>query len=131
MRLHVPLMIGTLLIAGCGSRTEGDYKPSRTAARDALAAGLTAWKEGKAAADVASAKGSPVVHFADFQWTARKRLTNFRLLDETPTLEGSTQIFRVELELAGEKPQSVEYYVVGIDPLWVMRDRDYQQTSMQ
>lgn len=40
-------------------------------------------------------------------------------------------MFRVELELAGEKPQTAEYYVVGIDPLWVMRDRDYQQTSMQ
>jgi hypothetical protein len=119
-----------LLACGCG-KTESDYQPSPTAAHDALTAGLTAWKEGKAPADLASAPGPPVVRFADYQWTAKKRLANFRLLDETPTLEGSTQKFRVELELAGEKPQTTEYYVVGIDPLWIMRDRDYQQTSMQ
>lgn len=130
MRFCVALILGTLLACGCG-KTETDYKPTATAARDALTAGLTAWKEGKAAADLASAKGPPVVHFADYQWRGGKRLANFRVLDETPTLEGSTQMFRVELEVAGEKPQSAEYYVVGIDPLWIMRDRDYQQTSMQ
>jgi hypothetical protein len=131
MRLYATLIIGTLLACGCGGNTESDYKPSPTAARDALTAGLTAWKEGQPAGEQASAKGPPVVHFADFQRTAGKRLTNFRLLDETPTLEGSTQVFRVHLEVAGEKPQESQYYVVGIDPLWIMRDRDYQQTSMQ
>lgn len=130
MRWYVPLIIGTLAACGCG-KTESDYKPTSNVARDALTAGLNAWKEGKAAADLASAQGPPVVHFADYQWSAGKRLTSFRLLDETPTLEGSTQVLRVELELAGEKPQAAEYYVVGIDPLWIMRDRDYQQTSMQ
>jgi hypothetical protein len=130
MRLYAPLIIATLLVCGCG-KSESDYKPSPTAARDALIAGLTAWQEGKAAGDLASAQGPPVIHFADFQWTAGKRLTSFRLLDEAPTLEGSTQMFRIELELAGEKPQTAEYYVVGINPLWIMRDRDYQQSSMQ
>jgi hypothetical protein len=130
MRLFVPLIIAAPLVCGCG-KTVNDYKPTPTAARDALAAGLTAWKEGKSSADLASAQGPPVIRFADFQWSEGKRLTSFRLLDETPTLEGSTQMFRVELELSGAKPQSAEYYVVGIDPLWIMRDRDYQQMSMQ
>jgi hypothetical protein len=131
MRFYVTLILGTLLACGCGGKTENDYKPTATAARDALSAGLTAWKEGKGAADVAAASGPPVIRFADYQWTGGKKLASFRVLEETPTLEASTQRFRVELELAGEKPQAVEYYVVGIDPLWIMRDRDYQQTSMQ
>jgi len=130
MRLYLTLILGTLLACGC-SKTESDYKPTAIAARDALTAGLNAWKEGKAATDLVSAQGPPVVHFADYQWSGGKRLSNFRVLDEAPKLEGSTQMFHVELELAGEKPQAVEYYVVGIDPLWIMRDRDYQQTSMQ
>jgi hypothetical protein len=124
------MIIATLLACGCG-KTVNDYKPTPTAARDALTEGLTAWKEGKSAADLASSQEPPVVRFADYQWSGGKRLTSFRLLDEEPTLEGSTQMFRVELELAGETPQAAEYYVVGIDPLWIMRDRDYQQTSMQ
>jgi hypothetical protein len=124
------MIIVVLLACGCG-KTVNDYKPTPTAARDALTEGLIAWKEGKSAADLASAKEPPIVRFADYQWSGGKRLTSFRILDEEPTLEGSTQMFRVELELAGEKPQAAEYYVVGIDPLWIMRDRDYQQTSMQ
>ena len=131
MRLCLPLTIVALCVCGCG-RSESDYKPSPTAARDTLTAGLTAWQEGKPAGDLPPAgKGQPQVHFVDYQWSAGKRLASFKMLDETPALDGSTQMFRVELELAGEKPQEAKYYVVGIDPLWVMRDRDYEQTSMQ
>ena len=131
MRWYITLMVGMLLAStGCG-KTESDYKPTVTVARDVLTAGLAAWKEGEAATEWASTQGPPTVHFTDFQWSQGRKLINFQLLEEEPTLEGSTQRFRAELELAGEKPQQAEYYVVGIDPLWIMRDRDYQQTSMQ
>jgi hypothetical protein len=136
MRFPTPFVVITSLVAavflcGCGN-SESDYKPSPTSAHDALTTGLTAWTEGKPAGELpAAAKGQPAIHFADYQWTAGKRLAKFQVLDESPTLEGSTHMFRVQLELAGEPPQQAEYYIVGIDPLWVMRDRDYRQTSMQ
>jgi len=126
------LICGLALVCGCGGNTEGDYKPAETTARDALAAGLTAWKEGKPAGELPAAEqGAPAIRFSDFQWAAGKKLKDYRILDESPTLEGSTQMFHVQIEVAGEKAQNTEYYVVGIDPLWVMRDRDYRQTSMQ
>jgi hypothetical protein len=130
MRYWVLLLL-SILALGC-SKSHSDYKPSPTAARDALAAGLTAWSQGKPAGELpAAAAGQPRIHFADFQWSSGKRLQSFKLLEDTPTLKDSTQVFKVHLELAGEKPQDAEYYVVGIDPLWVMRDRDYRQTSME
>jgi hypothetical protein len=130
--MRLPLLTLTVAsvltcITGCG-RSHSDYKPSATSARDALSAALTAWSEGKAPVQATS---KPAVQFGDFQHSAGKRLKSFALLEQEPTLKGSTQVFRVHLELEGEKPQDVEYYVVGIDPLWILRDRDFRQTSME
>jgi hypothetical protein len=131
MRSLLLILIASLLL-GCGGRQHADYKPSETIARDALMAGLTAWSKGKPAGALPPKKqGQPTIQFSDFQWTAGKKLSSFKLLDETPTLQESTQIFKVHLELAGEKPQDVEYFVVGIDPLWVMRDKDHRSGNME
>lgn len=129
---YLLLLIGILLTIGCGGRSQNDYRPAETSAREALVAGLTAWQEGKPAGSLPpAAKGQPTIQFADFQWTAGKKLKTYKVLDETPTQEGGAHKFRAHLEVEGENPQDVEYYIVGIDPLWIMRDRDYQQSSMQ
>jgi hypothetical protein len=129
---YLLFLIVLSLAMGCGNRSLSDYEPAETSARETLVAGLTAWQEGKPAGTLPSvAKGQPTVQFADFQWTANKKLKTFKVLEEAPTLEGSTHKFRAHLEIEGESPQDVDYYIVGIDPLWIMRDRDYQQSSMQ
>jgi hypothetical protein len=128
--LTLLLLLASLL--GCGNNQASDYKPHETAAREALTRGLTVWKEGGTAGELpALESGEPVVQFVDYQWTTGKRLKNFTLLDETPTLQDSTLKFRVRLEVEGSQPTDTEYYINGIDPLWILRDKDYHQSSMQ
>jgi hypothetical protein len=131
MRNLILLLLLTLLL-GCGNNQTSDYKPPEAAARDALTRGLTAWKDGGAAGALpAPATGQPAVQFVDYQWTAGKRLKNFTVVDQTPTLQDSTHKFLVRLEVEGEQSVDAEYYINGIDPLWILRDKDYQQASMQ
>ena len=120
------------LLVGCGNNQTSDFKPPAAAAREALTQGLTAWQAGAAAGAIpAPASGQPMVQFVDFQWTAGKRLKNFTIVDEPPTLQDSTHKFLARLEVEGEPPADTEYYINGIDPVWVLRDKDYQQSSMQ
>jgi hypothetical protein len=126
------LLVLLTLFLGCGNNQTSDYKPPETVAREALIRGLTAWKEGKTAGELsAPAMGQPAVQFVDYQWNAGKRLKNFTLADEPPTLQDSTRKFRVRLEVEREQPTDAEYYINGIDPLWILRDKDYHQASMQ
>lgn len=131
MRNLTLLLLLTLLL-GCGNNQTSDYKPPEAGAREALTRGLTAWKEGGKAGTLPSpGGGQPAVQFVDYQWTAGKRLKSFTVVEETAAVEGSTHKFRVRLEMEGEPPSDAEYYVNGIDPLWIMRDQDYQHSSMQ
>jgi len=136
MKCNVSILLpfaGILLVAalsGCGGRATSDYKPSETSARDALTTALTAWKEGKTP-DVAAQQGHRTMQFGDFDRAAGKRLKAYQILSDEPKQDGSAQAFRVWLELEGEAAKEVEYFVVGLDPLWILRDRDYHQASMQ
>lgn len=115
-------------IAGCGSSGDASYKPNATAAKDALTAALTAWRSGGAMAPVKLASGV-AVQPQDSDWKAGKKLTKFAIGEEKPTADGPTQI-EVQLTLAGNpQPIGATYFVVGRDPLWVFRDRDYQHAT--
>jgi hypothetical protein len=120
----------TPLLLGCGPK-ESDYRPTPDAARTALTEALQGWTQGKKMNERAPDAKGPQHNCVDFQWTAGKRLKSFSLLDENPTLMASTQMFRVRLELEGEQPQEVEYYVVGKGDFWIMRDRDYRTLGME
>jgi hypothetical protein len=128
---HARHLLCTIAIAaaasGCG-RKDSDYLPAADAAKQSLLAALTAWSEGK---PPSSSDTTPKRQFADFQQAAGKRLKSFRLLDEQSTVEASNQVFRVEIVVEGHRTEEVKYHVVGIDPLWIIRDRDFKQASME
>jgi hypothetical protein len=115
--------LALVVIAGCGRRTP-DYTPSLQTATDALRRGLQAWKDGLAAGEVRGS-ANPLIHVTDTGRKPGQTLTDYRILGETPGSAGRT--FAVTLQLANPVEEiRTRYIVVGIDPLWVFRQEDYE-----
>jgi hypothetical protein len=116
------------ITSGCGSSDENAYLPDEEAGRQALETALSAWRDGKPMSLI-QVPDSAAVQPQDSDWKSGKKLSSFSIVKEIPTTEGAKQ-FSVQLQFQGQ-PAAVEtvYYVVGRDPLWVFRDRDYQRAS--
>jgi hypothetical protein len=117
-----------VLLCGCGSAGQESYVPSESTGRQALESALAAWQSGKPM-DRVEVAGGPAAQPQDSDWKSGKKLANFSVEKELPTTEGPKQ-FAVRLTFQGEtKPVDAVYFVVGRDPLWVFRDRDYQKAT--
>lgn len=112
-------------IAGCGSRTSYErYVPSSSVAREALDEALSAWKRGDPVASLRLKSQDVAIEVSDSQRSAGRRLDDYEIQGEVAA-EGPRS-FAVRLVLKEPKhEQSVRYYLVGIDPLWVFQQRDY------
>jgi hypothetical protein len=123
-----------LLICGCGggARSDQDLIPAEAKARTALETVLTAWQNGQAFGPVAIASGT--AHVVDSEWKAGKKLAGYEIVSAEPA-EGPPR-FAVKLRVQaapGKQPEAkgereVRYVVVGIDPLWIYREDEYQST---
>ena len=115
-------MFSTILAAGgCGKKTL-DYTPSLTSAEDAVRRCMDAWKAGNNAAEVPGT--DPAICISDVGRKPGQRLESYRILGETRGSTGRT--IAVTLNLVNP-PEEVKarYIVVGIDPLQVFRQEDY------
>lgn len=109
-------------MAGCGKKA-ADYTPAVATAEDAVRRGLEAWKQGQPAGEVAGSK--PAIHIVDVGRKPGQTLEGYRILGETSGSSGRT--IAVSLQLANPAEQvKTRYIVVGIDPLWVFRQEDYE-----
>jgi hypothetical protein len=117
------------VFAGCG-RTAESYVPASDDAQASVERALAAWKSGAAAGRIEpAASGQVALQAVDSDWIAGKKLTAYEIVAELPREEGPRR-FTVRLTLAGTSaPIETTYYVVGQDPLWIFRDRDYLQTT--
>jgi hypothetical protein len=114
-----------LLAAGCGDRSANRYVPSEDASRKALEAALTAWRNGQTSPGLIP-DTTPAVQAVDSRWASGQRLESFEVLQEEPG-DGGPRVYSVRLTMSGPgSPQTVRYVVVGITPLWVEREEDYQ-----
>jgi len=122
--MHV-LVFVAITVAGCGGRTRQDYVPKTAAAREALDKALVAWRDGEPPGRI---EGKPAVHVGDTHRRAGQKLAKYEIVGELPSDEGRLFAVRVKLEnpTAEEK---INYLVVGIDPLWVFRQEDYQMVT--
>jgi hypothetical protein len=111
-----------LAFTGCGCSRPNPYIPSSEAAVQALTAVLDSWKNGQAMESIATP--SAVVRVADTQRQSGHVLRSYEILGER-SAEGGRR-FAVRLNFAPPAQQlQAQYVVVGLDPLWVFRQEDY------
>ncbi|RLT10449.1 MAG: hypothetical protein DWI22_03735 [Planctomycetota bacterium] len=133
-RLRVLFVI--FLMSGCQEgRTNADFIPSSGQSQEALTVALDAWKAGipsgpvPATSPVIQPSGpvpatSPVIHVTDSSRISGQTLDDYQILGEVPG--NAERCFAVKLKLSNPTAEKRERYViVGIDPLWIFRQEDY------
>lgn len=109
-------------LTGCARKTL-DYTPSLAVAESAVRSGLEAWKSGQSPGEVAGT--SPVIHVTDAGRKPGQTLDDFQILGEVRGSAGRTMAVTLHLSNPSEVIKT-RYIVVGIDPLWVFRQEDYE-----
>lgn len=112
-------------LCGCTGRRDSDYLPPADNARKAVQAALDAWKSGAPHAPLTGDKVA--IHVYDDRWRDGKKLEKFEIGE--PAADESPPRFPVKMQLVGEAEVLVNYLVIGIDPLNVFREEDYQKAS--
>lgn len=114
-------------LAGCGQAPLGHerYVPNAATARDAVDEALAAWKRGEPAGSIKRDSAAANIEVSDSRRKPGQKLVDYQILGEIAA-EGPRS-FAVKLFLENPRQErSVRYYVVGIDPLWVFNQRDYE-----
>ena len=118
-------------ITGCGGGSSvTSFHPKGSLAKTALTAALDAWKSGQEKpGSIPNQK--PAIEVQDSVWGSGRKLKSFVIGEEQTTTDGPPR-FSVELIFA-DKPaaEKTDYVVIGKDPLWVMREKDFQKMSGQ
>jgi hypothetical protein len=126
--LNLSCMLVCVLAVGCSSTTSEDYVPDENAGKRALEIALTAWQKGQPMERIES-PDTPAVQPQETEWKNGRKLASFSIGEERPSTDGPKQ-FAVRLTFQNDsKPVDAVYFVVGKDPLWVFRDRDYQRAT--
>ncbi len=124
----IALLALSALVSGCGEKvTVESFHPEKDLAREALDTALTAWQNGLEKPGVIDT-GEPAVQLVDPAWAAGTKLKSYEVVAESP---GDTPpSFTVKLSLEGAAaPEETTYFVVGIDPLLVMRDSEFNRSA--
>ncbi len=116
------IAILAMMPLACANRTP-NYTPSAPVAEAAVRRALDAWQAGESAGEIPNTQ--PIIHVVDVGRKPGQTLAGYRLLGETRGPTGRT--FAVILNLVDPlKDLKTQYIVVGIDPLWVFRQEDYE-----
>jgi hypothetical protein len=102
------------------------YVPSEAIAREALVSALDAWRRGDSPERVDS--GSRDVQVADTHRQPGQTLADYEILGETAMDGGRRYAVRLRLE-SPAAVQKAHYVVLGIDPVWVFRQEDYDMIA--
>jgi hypothetical protein len=111
-----------LSMPGCSNGTTA--VPTGEVARKALEAALNQWRDGGKPGDLPGT--DPKVEVHDTPWAKGDRLASYEILgEESGTAE---KRFSVRLSLSKpEKVQEVKYHVLGVGPVMIFRDEDYER----
>ena len=127
MRLFAAVSLLSLAV-GCSDRSgPSRFYPSDERARTALEGALSAWQQGLPTGELPGAE-NPKVHLADTHRTPGQRLRAFAVQGVAPG--DGPRVFTVKLTLANPEAElRARFVVVGIDPIWVFRQEDYDMLS--
>lgn len=125
--LLLPLAL-LVAVGGCGGSParERRYTPPEAAARRALETALGAWQAGGPVD--ALDYGGGRARLADSQQASGRRLVRFAVVGEGGAQAGRQFIVRLELD-GPHTPQNINYVVIGIEPLWVIRQVDLEMLA--
>ena len=129
-RFYLLWVVLFVSLAGCGGNSTASYIPQTDAAEEALKLALDAWKNGQTADPAGKLQSGATVRAIDFEWSAGKKLAGYEVLQVLPAApEGGPRKVAVELTFADGAPAvETAYFIVGIDPLQVCREQDYERT---
>ncbi len=122
------MLVCALLFAGasigCQSSNRAEkYIPAEDLAESAVRAALVDWREGKPAGQIERMK--PSVQVVDTHRPAGQELVEFEILG--PVAGPAPRCFAAKVVLRNpDAEERVRFVVVGIDPLWVFRQEDYE-----
>jgi hypothetical protein len=114
-----------LALSACSKgRDPLDTLPSEDKARAILEKALTAWKNGQPYGKVQGE--SPPIDVVDNRWQSGGKLLSYEI--EQAVDKPGPRWFAVKLSLQDSpQPQRVHYAVMGLDPLLVMPEEDYDK----
>ncbi|MFO0937179.1 MAG: hypothetical protein U0798_11770 [Gemmataceae bacterium] len=117
-----------MLLAGCSAKGKvTDFTPNETNARKALEAALNQWQNGGPAGPIQNT--DPKVEVTDSKWKSGLALKSYEITGEEPWAKVGPRFFTVRLTMAKGNPVETKYAVLGIDPLLIYRDEDYQKLT--
>jgi hypothetical protein len=116
-----------LFVAGCGGRSTSDYVPDGNHAKQALTLSLDAWKNGGQADPAGKLPSGQTVKAVDMFWNEGQKLSNYEIIRELPATGTDPRQIVVKLTDASGTSVEATYFVVGIDPIQVYRDKDYSR----
>jgi hypothetical protein len=117
-----------VLIAGCGGgRAATDYVPQAERAKQALTLALDAWKSGQLPDPAGKLPSGQSVKAVDMDWSEGQKLTSYEIVREIPGEATGPRKFIVKLTTIAGPAAEVTYFIVGIDPIQVFRDKDYER----
>lgn len=115
-------------IAGCGQRPDySKYIPAVDTAQAALETALAAWRSGQTA-PLRLTDPDVAVEIIDAQRKPGQRLVGFEIQGEESAEGPRCFVVRLDLENPADTLQ-VRYYVLGLDPLWIFRQEDYDMVN--
>lgn len=123
----IVLLIGGLLVGCDKGHKASDFTPDENKAKTTLESALNHWKNGGSTGTIADT--SPSIEVIDTKWKAGQKIKGFEITAEEPFSGTGARIFKVRLELTSGKSEDTKYAVLGINPVLIYRDEDYQKLS--
>ena len=122
------VLILLLFLVGCGSgRNTSDYVPKGDQAKLALTLALDAWKSGQQPDPAGKLPSGQTVKAVDMDWSGGEKLSSYEIVREIPSEESGPRKVVVKLNYSAGTSIEATYFVVGIDPIQVFRDKDYER----
>jgi hypothetical protein len=112
-----------IISVGCGGQSSSRYFPAEPIARRALETALTAWQDGQGPGQADT--GPPVIQVVDTHRRPGQTLESYEILGEVMADGPRCYTVRLSLDNPSEE-QKVRFVVLGIDPLWVFRQEEFE-----
>lgn len=127
MSIVVVAALGLSTVVGCRQPSPTGFEryiPDAAKAQEALDQVLSAWKKGEPIGPLTSNSTPITIEVADSTRRPGQRLIDYEVRGEVSGEGPRTFVVRLKLDNPAAE-REVRYYLVGIDPLWVFRQEDY------